>query len=332
MECWILFHREDYDTAEEAGCYEIRRIREAGTRAGVNIQVFTPERFHLVTSHTNNISVLLDGAEIETLPDVLLPRLGVLSSYFTLSIIRQFERMGVLVFNGAGTISTVMDKMRTQQVLAHAGISVPKTMLARFPVDVDLVERTLGFPVVVKAISGTQGQGVLLSETPQQFKDIMHLVEESNPTAQIIFQEFIAETRGRDLRAFVIDGKIAGCMQRKAADGGFKANISNGGTGEAFALDAVGQDIALRTAKVLGLDIAGIDLLFSAGGYMVCEANSAPDFAGMEKYCHVKIAEEIVAAMKRRAARRRRPKIIDDTRKFFGALFTTPSGGNGMRA
>ena len=122
MECWILFHRDDYETSNEAGCHEIRRLIEVGKQAGMHMHVFRPERFHLVTSHKTTVSLLLDGEEITLLPDIILPRMGVLSSYFALSIIRQFERMGVAVFNGTGAISTVMDKMRTQQVLAHAGL------------------------------------------------------------------------------------------------------------------------------------------------------------------------------------------------------------------
>lgn len=322
MECWILFDREDVQSADDPGCYEIRRLIEAGIRMGVVIRVFRPERFHLVTSHQNKVSLLLDGDEIRNMPDVVLPRLGVLSNYFALSVIRQFERMGAIVLNKAGTISTVMDKMRTQQALAHAGIPVPKTMLARFPIDITLIEKTFTFPLVIKTLAGTQGQGVVLAETPAQLRDIMHLVEDTNPASQIIFQEFIRETDGRDLRVFIVDGRVAGCMMRKAPRGDFKANISNGGTGEPYKLDAAGREVALRTARTLRLDVAGIDLLFSDNGYKVCEANSAPDFSGMEKYCDVRIAEDVIAAMKRRVLRKHFPArtLRDGTRRFIGSI------------
>src|SRR5690606_15545296 len=154
--------------------------------------------------------------------------------------------------------------------------------LAKFPVNIDMVENLIGFPVVVKTLLGVNGTGVFLMEDRKAFSDLMALLAETSPNVQLIFQKFIASSKGRDIRAFVVDGRVIASMERRAAEGGFKANYSQGGSVVQIELDEEARDLAVRTAQVLNLQVAGIDLLFDERGYSICEANSFPGFKGLE--------------------------------------------------
>lgn len=302
MECWILYH-EDIDSARP-GSYEIRRFMEAGRQRGLQVKVFKPEQFDLVVTRDDRESVLVNG-NVMSLPDFILPRTGATgSTYFALAVMRQLERLGVRCFNDSVSIEAVADKLHTQQILAEKGIPVPNTMLAKFPaVNTELVETTLGFPVVVKTLVGTQGSGVFLCDTGDQFNDLMDLIGETQPNLHLIFQEFIAASRGRDLRVFVVAGKVVAAMQRRATDGSFKANFSRGGKVEQFDVSPEIAQLALDTAATLNLRVAGIDILFDQDGtFKICEANSAPDFRGLESCCEVDIAGAILEATANRVA------------------------------
>lgn len=297
MECWILFDA-DVDSPKP-GAYEVRRFIEAGKRHDIKVRVLRPEQFDLLVARNDRDSVLIDG-KVATLPDFVLPRLGSETTYFAQAVIRHLERLGVPCYNGSGSIEAVKDKLHTIQILAENNISVPNTMLAKFPVDSSLVEDTLGFPVVVKTLVGTQGSGVFLCENKDSFHDLMELISETQPNLHLIFQEFVSSSRGRDLRVFVIDGKAVATMMRSATDGSFKANITRGGKAEKYQINPEIEKIALDSAELLGLDIAGIDVLFDQHGYKICEANSAPDFKGLESCHDVNIADEIFSAIRRK--------------------------------
>jgi gamma-F420-2:alpha-L-glutamate ligase len=253
-----------------------------------------PEQFELVVTRDDRKSILVDG-KVTPLPDFLIPRLGASTTYFALAIIRHLERLGVLVLNSSTAIETVRDKLYTQQILAASNLPVPKTMLGKFPVDNDLVEKQLGFPVVVKTLSGSQGSGVYLSEDRANFEDIMTLIDSTKPNANIILQEFIASSRGRDLRVIVVGGRAVGAMERYATDGNFKANVSRGGGSRPFTLTPETELLALEATRILGLDIAGVDMLFADGHFKICEVNSSPGFKGMERAYdyNINIADEI---------------------------------------
>lgn len=299
MECWVL-----YDGNMESsgpGAYEVRRFLEAGRRRGNNVTVFSPDQFDLVVSQGDRDSILVDGAVVQ-LPDFVLPRISGTVTYFTLAVIRHLERLGVPCFNGSESIESVKDKLHSHQILAENDIPVPNTMLAKFPFDTDVVESIFDFPLVVKTLVGTHGNGVFLCETRDKFNDIMELMRETQPNIQLIFQEFIASSRGQDLRVFVIDGKAVAAMKRTASDGDFKANVSRGGKAEAFPMNAELEQLAIDSARTLNLDIAGIDILFDGDGYTICEANSAPDFRGLESCCDISIADEILSSISERLA------------------------------
>lgn len=299
MEVWILFNEEIESSSSEA--FEIRRFMEEGRNMDINVKVFKPEQFDLLVCNDGKDSVLIDG-QLMPLPDFLLPRTYVIDTgYFALAVIRQFERLGVKVFNGSQAIETVSDKLHTHQALIQGGLPTPRTMLAKFPVDIDLVESHIGFPIVVKTLLGVNGTGVFLLDDRKSFQDMMSLLSETSPHIQLIFQKFIAKSRGVDLRLFVVDGKVVAAMERRAKDGDFKANFSQGGSVREFIPDETALNMALMTSDILNLQVAGIDLLFAEeGGYTICEANSFPGFRGIESCCNVNIPQEIFKAMQRR--------------------------------
>ena len=298
MDVWILFSEEIEAPTNEA--YEIRRFQAIGKEMGINVEVFSPEQFDLLVTNEDRTSVLIDG-EPKLLPDFLLPRTPpVENGYFSLAVIRQFERLGVKVYNNSACIEAVADKMHTHQILAEHGLPTPTTMLAKFPVDLELIEKQIGFPVVVKTLLGVNGTGVFLIEDHEAFHDLMTLIGETNPNIQLIFQKFVAVSKGRDLRVFIVDGKVLACMERRAKEGGFKANFSQGGSVLPYELDHATEQLAIKTAEVLDIKVAGIDLLFKEeGGFTICEANTFPGFKGLEKACEVNVPEAIFKAMQK---------------------------------
>ncbi|MAZ75930.1 MAG: hypothetical protein CMH31_01355 [Micavibrio sp.] len=302
MDVWILFGDDIESNADLA--HEVRRFLAVGKQMDVKVRVVRPDEFDLLVTHEVRDTILINGKQVP-LPDFVFPYFNHNDhSYFSLAIVRQLERLGVHVYNGAQTIETVRDKLHTHQILAESGITTPDTMLAKFPVDMDLIERTIGFPVVVKTLNGALGIGVFLIETPKAFGDLMELVGETNPNLQLIFQKFVSQSKGRDLRLFTVDGEVIAAMERRANDGGFKANFSSGASVHEFVPDQEAIDIAVRTAEVLDIDIGGIDLLFNeGGGYTICEANTFPGFKGLEKASGVNVAEKIFEAMQRHLTR-----------------------------
>jgi gamma-F420-2:alpha-L-glutamate ligase len=295
MEVWILFNEELESPTAEA--FEIRRFMAEGREMGIDVKVFHPQQFDLLVSEEESDSILIDGKPV-LLPDFLLPRTYVVDTgYFPLAILRQFERLGVPVYNTAACIERVADKLHSHQILAEKGLPTPTTMLAKFPVDIDLVEEHIGFPVVVKTLLGVNGSGVFLIENRDAFLDLMNLIGETNPNIQLIFQKFVAASKGRDLRVFIVNGKVIACMERRAAEGDFKANYSQGGSVHEFHIDEEAKAISIETANALDIQVAGIDLLFTDNGYTICEANTFPGFKGLETACSVNVPFEIFSAM-----------------------------------
>ncbi len=290
MKGWILYKDSANSLKPEA--YEINRFIEVAKEEDIELQIFKPEQFDLTVTREDKQSLLVDGEPIP-LPDFVLPRMGAGTTYFALAVIRHLERLGVYCVNSSQSIETVKDKLYTHQILAENNLPVPKTMLVKFPVNVNLVEKHLRFPIVVKTLSGSQGSGVFLSETKSSFIDLMQLIEATNKTANIILQEFISGSKGRDLRVITIGGRVVSSMQRIAGEGDFKANFSSGGKVEQFSITPEIEWMATQTSQILGLEIAGIDLLFDAGHYKICEANSSTGFEGMESCCDVNIPKEI---------------------------------------
>lgn len=287
MKGWILYKNKAEELKPEL--YEMHRFIDVALEKGIELRIVKPDQFDIIVTRDDRKSILLEG-EVVSLPDFLLPRMGAGTTYFALAVIRHLERLGVRVFNSSQSIDTVKDKLYSQQILAERGISSPRTMFAKNPVNICLVEKYLGFPLIVKALSGSMGKGIFLSDNHTNFRDLMELIHVSNPNANIILQEFIKSSIGRDLRVLVIGGRAVACMERIAPTDSFKSNYSRGGEVRKFKMTPEIEKLATETARIFGLEIAGIDLLFDGDHFKVCEANSSPGFEGIEKCCNIDVA------------------------------------------
>lgn len=300
MRVWIIFHRDLLP--DKAEVPEILRFHQVAKTMGVELQVLKPQDFELVVATGRKWQVHHRHLALEK-PDYVIARTGAETRYFTLSVLRQLAHQGVELVNDAEAIEATADKLRSLQILAAAGIPIPRTILGKFPVDVDLVERELGFPVVVKTLKGTRGSGVLLCQNREQFGDLASLLGGANPGEDFIFQRYVRASHGRDVRLLVVGGKVVAAMERRARDGGFKSNVSLGGEGLPFDPPRDMKKLAIKVAKTLKLDIAGVDILFDDDGYQVCEANSSPGFQGLEKALGIDVPEIIFEWLFRRHAR-----------------------------
>ena len=305
MHCWLLFHRELRRDVPEAA--EVFRFQQSAAEAGIQLDVLNPRDFELIVDSTEGWSAIYQGRKLPK-PDLIIPRTGSETSYFTLAVLRHFERQGVAMVNSSTAIEAVADKLQTLQILSGAGIPIPKTILGKFPVDVNVIERELGFPVVVKTLRGTRGNGVLLCANREQFNDLANLLDGAQSGSDFIFQQYVKASHGRDVRVLVVNGRAVAAMERRSTDGSFKSNISLGGVGSAFEPPASMAELAVRVASVLGLDVAGVDILLDSDGYRICEANSSPGFQGLEKACRISVPHEIFGAMQSRLGLPARPR------------------------
>ena len=280
MRGWILFHRELDPALPEAP--EVFRFQEAAAAMGIALDVLHPHSFDLIVGAENDWSVKYQDRMMER-PDFILCRTGAETDYFTLALLRHFERRGVRLINGPAAIELVSDKLHTLQELNRAGLPIPRTVLGKFPMDTALIERELGFPLIVKTLKGTRGAGVLKCEDRSQFEDLTGLLESAEAQADFILQHYVRASHGRDVRVLVVGGRVVAAMERRSLTGGFKSNVSLGGVGVAYNPPPEMAELAVQAADVLNLDITGIDILFDEDGYRICEANSAPGFQGLER-------------------------------------------------
>ena len=288
---WILHYAASIDA------YENQRLLSCLEKNGMKGRVLEPKYFDIIVSRSSAKSIRYKGERIE-LPDLVLSRTGAGTNYFTRSVMRQIEKFGIPVINDADSISRVSDKLLTSQLLVKENLPIPKTILVNGDVDVELIEKEVGFPCVVKATSGSKGKTVHLCQTKKDFVSLMSLLSSISLKKTMIIQEFVDAQPGTDLRVWVIGGKTVVAMKRTSAEGDFRANISQGGTAELFEITDEVDYLARETARVLGLQIAGVDLLFDKDGYKICEANSSPGFEGMDQYCGQDMAQRIIDFIK----------------------------------
>ena len=288
---WILVKQKFMDS------YESKRIIHEFDKQKINVELIDPNEIDIFVNKENKQSILVNG-ESKPLPKFVFPRTGSGTTYYIKAVIRHFERMGVPVINSSDAIDNVKDKLYTHQILAQSNLDIPNTMLLKHPIDVNFVEKNIGFPVIVKKISGSYGRGVFLCEDKKQLKQLVTMAELTKKSYDIIIQEFVKDTWGKDLRVFVVNNKVVGCMMRQSTDDDFRANISRGGEGFPYEVNEQIEWLSSESSKALGLDIAGVDLLFQNGGYKICEVNSNPGFEGMEEFTKKNIAEEIVQFIK----------------------------------
>ena len=291
MNGWILYKNDPIES------WETQKLIKEFEKQDIKTRIVNPQDVDIFVDRDDRKSILVDG-KARALPDFVIPRTGSGTTYYIKAILRHLERLGVILINGSASIDTVKDKLYTQQILGESNLPVPKTLLVRHPINLDWVEKNLNFPVIIKTLSGSFGAGVFLAETKKQFQQLLKMAEITKPSYNIIVQEFVKDSWGKDIRVFVLNGKVIGCMMRQAVDDDFRANITRGGEGIPYQIDEDIEWLGGESARLLGLDIAGVDLLFDNGGYRICEVNSSPGFEGMDKYTKTNIAEDIVTYVK----------------------------------
>jgi len=268
--------------------YATRRLLEAAAGRGHEALVLDPAA----------CSILCDGRTPALEPrvgpvDAVVPRIGGPVSDYSLAVVRQFETAGVPVLNGANAIAHARDKLLSLQLLSRSGIAIPRTVLARNPAHLPAALRLVGGPpVVLKLLQGSQGIGVMLAETSTALESVLHTLWSLGQN--ILIQEFVAESRGRDLRVLVVGKRVVAAMRRTARDGDFRSNLHRGGEGRAVRLSPAHERLALDAVRVLGLEVAGVDMLESCTGPKVLEINSSPGFEGLERVSGLDIAGAIV--------------------------------------
>lgn len=285
--------------SQDTKLYSTKRLKEAGEERGHAMRVVNYLRCYMnITSHKP--TVVYNGQPLEEF-DAVIPRIGASRTFYGTAVVRQFEVMGVFSANESQAISRSRDKLRCLQILARDGVGLPVTGFAHATQDIDgLIETVGGAPLVIKLLEGTQGIGVVLAETQQAAKSVIEAFRGLD--ANILVQEFIKEAKGADLRCLVVGGKVIAAMKRQGAEGEFRSNLHRGGTAEAIKLTPEERSTAVRSAKAMGLRVAGVDLLRSHHGPVVMEVNSSPGLEGIEKATGIDVAGKIVEFIAKNAA------------------------------
>jgi ribosomal protein S6--L-glutamate ligase len=278
--------------SRNARLYSTRRLVEAGRARGHVVRVLDPLRCYMRIA-PGGFALHYKGRALDGF-DCVIPRIGASTTFYGTAVLRQFEMMGVGTPNPSDAILRARDKLRCLQLLAAEGLDMPLTAFGDNPDDTDDLLGMLGEPpLVIKLNEGAQGQGVELAEKQSAARSVIQAL--SGLYANFLVQEFIGEAAGRDLRCFVVGDRVAAAMQRSAAPGDFRANLHRGGSGEAVELDAAERRMAVRAAAVMGLQVAGVDLLRSARGPLLLEVNASPGLEGIEICTGVDLADAIVA-------------------------------------
>jgi ribosomal protein S6--L-glutamate ligase len=271
--------------------YSTRRLVESARARRLRTRVLDVLACNLVLER-GRPRVFLAGEELRDVA-VAVPRIGASVTAVGLAVVRQLEAQGVPVVNGAAGIANSRDKLRALQLLAAAGVDMPRTVLARGGGDIkELVAHVGGLPAILKLIQGTQGVGVMIAHSEAEVESILSTLWDLGQ--EILLQEFIAESRGRDVRALVVGDRVVGAMRREARSGEFRSNLHRGGEGSPLDPSPEYARAAVRAARVLGLDVAGVDLLEAEAGPKVMEVNSSPGFEGLERATGLDIAGAIV--------------------------------------
>jgi ribosomal protein S6--L-glutamate ligase len=282
--------------------YSTKRLREEGHSLGHHVEVADPLKCVLRLSG-GEPSMLVGGRTLKR-PDAVLPRIGTAGTTYSIAVVRHFELMGVPVVNRSVSIEQAKNKLACLQVLAAKGIPVPDTLMSRYPRDLDkLMKLVAGPPLILKLLRGTQGTGVIFAESKASVESMLETIWSLGE--DIMIQRFVAESKGKDIRALVIDGEVRASMRRIGAEGEFRSNIHRGGVGEPVKLPRRYERVAVRAAEAAGLDLAGVDILESSDGPMVIEVNASPGFEGLEEATNQNIAKMFLQCAVRAARRRR---------------------------
>jgi ribosomal protein S6--L-glutamate ligase len=284
--------------------YSNKRLLEAGTASGHEMRFISIRHCYMdITARKPEIHYR--GGEILNDFDAVIPRIRPAITFYGTAVLRQFETIGAYCLNGPIAIGRARDKLRTMQLLSSQGIDIPRTGFANSPQNTkDLIKMVGGAPLIVKLLEGTQGMGVVLAETNKAAESVINAFKSLK--ANILVQEFISESKGTDLRCFVIGEKVVAAMERHAPEGEFRANIHLGGTGHKAKITPQERKMAVKAAKVTGLRVAGVDIIRSDSGPKVLEVNSTPGLEGVEASTGKNIAELMIAHIEKHAGHRKK--------------------------
>ncbi len=286
--------------SRRASLFSTQRLTEAAKERGHEVSVLNFLRCSMGLEGKRG-SILYRGEPVEV--DAVIPRIGASVTFYGTAVVRQFQTMGVYTLATAEAIGRSRDKLRSLQLLARAGIGLPVTAFARSTKDTDsIIDLVGGAPLIIKLVEGTQGSGVVLAETKKAAQSVIDAFRQLD--ANILVQEYIKEAKGSDVRCIVIGGRVVAAMVRQAAPGEFRSNLHRGGSAEATKLTTKERRTAVKAAKALGLDVAGVDLLRSDRGPLVLEVNSSPGLEGIETATGVDVAGEIIEFVENHADER----------------------------
>ena len=278
--------------------YSSARLVEAAQKRGHDVRIIDVLRCYMnIVPHSPEIHY--KGRKLERV-DAVIPRIGASVTFYGTAVVRQFEMMGVYCLNESVAITRSRDKLRALQLLARKGIGLPQTGFGHAPDDThDLVKLVGGAPLIIKLTEGTQGVGVVLCETDQAAESVIEAFRGLD--AYFLVQEFVKEADGADIRCFVIGGKVVAAMQRQAKAGEFRSNLHRGGTAAEIKITPEERSTAVRAARIMGLNVAGVDILRSNHGPVVMEVNSSPGLEGIEETTGVDIADQVIAFIEKNA-------------------------------
>ena len=271
--------------------YSTSRLVEAGNKLGHNVRVVDYMRCYM--NITSRKPTIFYGGESLGRVDAVIPRIGASNTFYGTAVVKQFEMMDSYCVNTSDAIANSRDKLRSLQILAEAGINMPITGFASHTKDIEGVIESVGStPLIMKLLQGTQGQGIVLAETRKAAESVMSAFRQLD--ADIMVQEFIKESGGTDIRAFVVGDEVVASMKRIAPEGEFRSNVHRGGTTEKVQLTSEEENMAVNASRILGLSIAGVDLMRSNRGPLILEVNSSPGLQGIETCSEVDVAEKII--------------------------------------
>jgi len=285
--------------SRNANLYSTKRLKEAAETRGHEVAIVDYLRcFMDITTHRP--TVVHQGKSITGKTEAVIPRIGASHTFYGTAVVRQFEIAGVYCMNESQAITRSRDKLRALQILSRKGLGLPVTGFAHSTKDTaGLIDLVGGAPLVVKLLEGTQGIGVVLCETNQAAESVIEAFRGLD--ANILIQEFVKEAGGADLRAFVIGGKVVAAMKRQGAPGEFRSNLHRGGTAEKIKLTPEERSTAVRAAKALGLNVAGVDLLRANHGAVIMEVNSSPGLEGIEQATGIDVASKMIEFIEQNA-------------------------------
>ncbi len=287
------------------GNYSTKRLKEEAVLRGHEVKVIKYKDCYAGIEQSNPV-VRYEGEMLKDF-DVVIPRIASYMTRYGTAIVRQFEMQGVYTPTSSIAIVRARDKLRSMQLLARAGVGVPKTVFARSAADVDdLIDELGGTPVIIKLARGTHGNGVVLAETKKAAKSVLqafYVMDEDG--TNILLQEFVKESAGTDIRAFIVGGKVVASMQRQSLDDDFRSNLHQGGEGKSIKLTDEERKTAQKAAKAMGLAICGVDMMRSDRGPLVLEVNASPGF-GIEKVTGRDVAGKILDYIEQNAKGKRR--------------------------